>query len=68
MRQEMFAKNYLRAATKRSKGIRGIIVQTSRTVVGLTKLDIGNPLEDMNTYILHLIAFQFYTLQVKKKK
>jgi hypothetical protein len=50
-------KSYIRVATKKGKGIRGFVPQNSKTIVGLTKVEIGNLLEDMKRYILHLFLF-----------
>ena len=38
-------KNYSRVSTKRGKGIKGIVEQTSMTIARLTKVEIKNMLE-----------------------
>jgi hypothetical protein len=64
----MFAKTTQEILLKRVKESEELLYKPHRTTTRLTKVEIGNILEDMKTYILHSLVVQFDTLQVKKKK
>jgi hypothetical protein len=62
-------RKYSRGTSKKGKGPRDILTRTGKTVGGgVTRVEIGNMLEDFKTDILSSLSSQLDTLQMKKKK
>jgi len=60
---------YSRGTSKTRKGPRDILKRTGRTIgSGVTRVEIGNMLEDFKTDILSSFIFELDTLQMKKKR
>jgi hypothetical protein len=59
-------KNHSRSSRKKGRNGKGMVTQSSNPSI-IIKNEIGGLLEDMKTDILHSLAMQMDTLQIKKK-